>query len=137
MGQTHHPSKSWVFKSRFSFNITQHGQQQLYLQYKLCRILYKMVGASSFSQLYLCIQPPLQSLPETGSSTLVNFHLPISLSVVNKIILTTPANTPFLYTSATSHLLIIAYSHPNTLHQKHFPHLNHLANSGFLKGTVY
>ena len=31
------------------------GQQQLYLQYKVCWILYKMVGAPSFSQPYLCM----------------------------------------------------------------------------------
>ena len=30
MGQARYPSKSWVFNSRFSFKIRQHGQQQLY-----------------------------------------------------------------------------------------------------------
>ena len=32
MDQTRYKSKSWVIKSRFSFNVRQHGQQQLYLQ---------------------------------------------------------------------------------------------------------
>ena len=32
-----------------------------YLQYKACRILYKMIGSPSFSQPYLCIQQLLQS----------------------------------------------------------------------------
>ena len=41
-------------------SLRQHGQQQFYLQYKICWILYKMVGACSFSQNYLCIQPPLK-----------------------------------------------------------------------------
>ena len=36
MSQVHNPSKSWVFKSHFSFKVTQHGQQQLYFQYKVC-----------------------------------------------------------------------------------------------------
>ena len=43
-------------KSCFSFKFKQHGQQQLYRQYKVSRILSKMVGALSFSQPYLCIQ---------------------------------------------------------------------------------
>ena len=68
------PSKSWVFKSRFSFKVKQQGQQQLYLQYKVCWILYKMVGASSFSQPCLCIRPPLQSPPKIRFSISFNFH---------------------------------------------------------------
>ena len=63
-GQTRYPSKIWAFKSRFSFKVRQHGQQQLYLQYKVCRVLYKMVGTLSFSQPCLCMQPPLQSRPK-------------------------------------------------------------------------
>ena len=50
MDQTGYPSKSCVFKSRFSFKVRQYGQQQLYLQYKVFWIPYKIVGASSFSQ---------------------------------------------------------------------------------------
>ena len=32
------------YKSRFSFKIRQHGKQQLSLQYKVSRILYKILG---------------------------------------------------------------------------------------------
>ena len=56
-----------------------------------------MVGAPSFSQPYLCIQPPLQSPPKIRSSTPDTFHLPIPLLLVRKIILTIPTKTPFLY----------------------------------------
>ena len=59
MGQTFYPSKSWVFKSHFPFKVRQHCQRQLYLQYKVCWILYRMVSAPSFSQPSnnsLCIQ---------------------------------------------------------------------------------
>ena len=50
MDQASYPSKNWVFKSRFFFNVRQHGQQQLYFQHKVCWIIDKMVGAPSFSQ---------------------------------------------------------------------------------------
>ena len=59
MGQICYPTKSWVSKSRFSFKVRIHGQQQLYIQYKICWISYKMVGSPSYSQPYLCIQPLL------------------------------------------------------------------------------
>ena len=39
-----------VFKSHFSFKLRQHCQQQLYLHYKVCWVLYKIVDAPSFSQ---------------------------------------------------------------------------------------
>ena len=55
--------------------VRQHGQQQLYIQYKVCWILYKMVGAPSFSQPHLWIQTPLQSPPKICSSTSVSFHI--------------------------------------------------------------
>ena len=58
-----------------------------------------MVGAPSFPEPHLCIQPLLQPLPKIRSSTSVNFHLPIPLLLVHKIILTIPTNTTFLYTS--------------------------------------
>ena len=67
-------SKSWVIKSRFSFNVRQHGQQQLYLQYKVSWMFYKMIGAPSFLQPYLCIQLPLKSPQNIRSSTLVTLH---------------------------------------------------------------
>ena len=77
----------------------------------------------------MCIQPPLQSPPKNCSSTLVTFHLPVPPLLVYKIIFTIPTNTPFLYTSAILHHLIFAYNHPNNLHQKYLPYLNHFANS--------
>ena len=95
----------WV---HFSFKVRQHGQQQLYLQHKVCWILYKMVGTPSFSQPYLCIQSTLQSPPKIRSSTSVNFHLPIPPLLVHKIVLTILTNTPFLYTSAIFHLPLSA-----------------------------
>ena len=101
MVQTRHPSKSWFFKNCFSFKFRQHGKQQLYLQYKVSWILYKLVVAPSFSKPYLCIKPMLQSPPNYSSSTSVRFHLPPLLN--HKIILTIPTNTPFLYTSAIFH----------------------------------
>ena len=104
-------SKSWVIKSRFSFNVRQHGQQQLYLQYKVSWMFYKMIGAPSFLQPYLCIQLPLKSPQNIRSSTLVYFHLPITPLFVHKIIFTTPTSTPFLYTSSISYLDNRAHNH--------------------------
>ena len=96
-----------------------------------------MVYTLSFSQLCLCIQPSLPSLqssPKIRSPTSAILDLPISSLLVHKIILTTPTNTPFLYTSAVFLPPIFAYGHPYNLHQKYFPYLSHLANSGMLKG---
>ena len=84
-------------------------------------ILYKMVGARSFWQLYLCIQPPLQSPTKIPSPTSAIFHLPSPPLSVHQIILTIFNNTAFLYTSAIFHLHIFAYSHSYSLHQKYFP----------------
>ena len=117
MGQTRYPSKS--FKSHFSFKVRQHGQQNLYLQYKVYWILYKMVGTSSFSQPYLCMQSLLRSPPQIQCSTSVNFHLPIPPLFVHKIILTIPTNTHFLSTSSIFHLPIFAYNIP-TIYTKTF-----------------
>ena len=39
-----------VFKNHFSFKLGQHCQQQLYLHYKVCWVLNKIVDAPSFSQ---------------------------------------------------------------------------------------
>ena len=69
--QTHYQSTSWAFKSRFSFKVIQHGKQQLYLQYKVCWIFYKMVGVLSFSSPYWRIQPPLESPPKILSLQLI------------------------------------------------------------------
>ena len=126
MGETRYPWKNWVFKSCFFFVVRQHVQEQRYLQYKVYWILCKMLGAPSFSQSSLCIQPPLQSPTKIFSSNSVNFHLPFPPLLVHKIILTISTNTPFLYTSATFHLLTI-YS------KKYFPYRSHLANSGCVK----
>ena len=134
MGQTRYPSKTWVFKSRFSFKIRQHSLQQPYLQHKVWGILYKMVSAPSFSQPYLCIQPPLQSQPKIWSSTSANFHLPILALLFNKIILTIPTNTRYLYTSALFHLPIFTYKHPSNQHKKYFPYFSYLVCSDCVKG---
>ena len=75
-----------------------------------------MVGAYSFSQRYLSIQPPLQSPPKMCFSTSVNFYLPIPPLLIYKIMLTIPNNTPFLYTSVILHPLIFVYNLPNNLH---------------------
>ena len=58
---------------------------------------YKMISATSFSQSILWIEPTLQALPRNSSSSSVNFSFPISLLLVQKIILTIPTNTPFIY----------------------------------------
>ena len=124
MGQTRYPPKSGVFKSRFSFKIKQHGPQQLYLQYKECWILYKIVGATSFSQHYLCIQTPLKFQPKILSSTSVNFQQilqPIPPLLLNKIIRSIPTNTPFLYIAAIFRFPIFAYNHRSNLRQNYFP----------------
>ena len=123
-----------LFKSRFSFKVRQRGQQQLYIRYKVCWILCKVVGAPSLSWLYLCIQPPLQSPPNICSSISVDFYLPISPLLIHKIILTISTYTPFLYASAIFQVSIFTYNHANNPHQKHFPYLSHLANSGCVKG---
>ena len=47
------PIKNQAFKIRFSLKVKHHGQKQLYLQYKVCWTLNKMVGALSLSKLYL------------------------------------------------------------------------------------
>ena len=69
-----------------------------------------MVSASSFSQPYFSIHPPLQFPPKIRFSTSVNFYFPIPPLLVHKIILTIPTNTPFL-----------PYKLLNNLHQKYFP----------------
>ena len=72
-----------------------------------------MVSAPSFSKPYLCIQPPLQFPLKIRSSASGNFHLPILLLLVHKIIPTIHNNSPFLYTSAIFYLLIFAYNQPS------------------------
>ena len=130
MDETRYLPQNWVFNGRFSFKVWQHGQKQLCLQYEVCWVLYKMVGAPSF----LYIKPTLQSPPNKRSSISVNFNIPIPPLLFHKIILTAPTNTPFLYASAIFYLLLFAYYDPNNLHRKYFPYLNHFANSGCIKG---
>ena len=107
------------------FNTTyagQHGQQQLYLQYKVCWTTQSTATLSSiqsmldntvnnnsifntkyagFSAKWWLWQPILciKSPPKIRFSTSVNFHFPIPLFLVQKIILKVPTNTPFHYTS--------------------------------------
>ena len=98
--------------------------------------LYKMVGTPSFSQPWLCVQLPLQSLPKICFSTWVNFHLPVAPLLFHKIILAITTKTPFLYTSAIFHLPVFVYNYSNNLHQKNFHYLSHLANLGYVKGPM-
>ena len=99
-----------------------------------CWILYKMVGAPSFSQPILWIQPTLQSYQETVpflQSIFTSLNSPL---LAYKIILTIPTNTLFLYNSAMFHLPPFAYNHPNNPHKKYFPCLKYFGNSGCVKG---
>ena len=41
----------------------------------------------------------------------------------------------FLYTSAIFHLPIFVHNHLSNPHQKYFPYLSHLANTGYIIGT--
>ena len=90
-----------------------------------------MVGAPSFSQ---PIQPPLESSTKILSFTLVNSHVTFSPVLFNKIILKIYTKTPFLYTAAFFYFPIFSYNHLSNVHQKRFPYLSHLANSGCAKG---
>ena len=58
----------------------------------------------SFTCAYNHLHQPLEFLPEILSSTSVNLQLLIFLLRVQKIILTIPTNTPFLYTSGIFHV---------------------------------
>ena len=49
------PTKKLSLYSRISFKGRKHGQQQIYLQYKLFWIIYTTVDALSCSQPYLCL----------------------------------------------------------------------------------
>ena len=68
------------------------------------------------------------------SSTSGNFHLPISPLLFDKLTLTIPAITLFLYTSAICHLPIFAHNRSSNLNQKYFPYVLQLANSGCVRG---
>ena len=79
---------------------------------KYAEFFKKMVGAPSFSQPYLCIQPLLQSPEKICSSISVNFHLPIHALLFDKFILTIPANTPCLNNSAFFTSVILSTNIP-------------------------
>ena len=99
---THQKAESLRAASLSKLENTVKGK--VYVQYKLCWILYKMVSAPSFSQPYFCIQPFLQSPLKICSSTSDKFHLPIQPLRFCKFNFTIPTKTLFLYTSATFHL---------------------------------
>ena len=101
---------------------------------KYAEFFKKMVGAPSFSQPYLCIQPLLQSPEKICSSISVNFHLPIHALLFDKFILTIPANTPCLNNSAILHLRNFEYKYSSNLHLIYFPYFSHLSNSGCVIG---
>ena len=86
-------------------------------------------GRRPFIFTTLLVHTTTQQCPlKIFSSTSVNFHLPIPLLLFNKIILTIPNNTPFLYTSSI-------FKPSQNLHQKYFLYLSHLLNSGCFKGA--
>ena len=112
--------KTRVFKSRFSLKVKQHGQKQLKTTGR-CSLIFT-------TSLVHKITPTIST--KTRFSTSINFHLPIPLLFVHRITLTNPINTTYLYTSAIFHLPNFAQNNPINSHQKYFPYLNHLANSG-------
>ena len=63
------------------------------------------------------------------------FSLPNPLLLLHKIIHTNRINTAFFHTSAISHIPIFVQNHPSNLHDKYFPYLSHLSNSGCVIGT--
>ena len=93
-------------------------------------IFFKMLGALLFQQPCLYMPPHLQSPSIILSPTSSIIHLPISPLLVHKIILRIPTNTPFLDNSLFFYFSSFAYSQPYNLHQKYFPNLSHLVNSG-------
>ena len=84
-----------------------------------------MVCTPSYSELYLCIQPSLQSPSITLSYTSVNFHVPILPLLVQKIILTIPTNTPHTSANFQLRIFLLPYNHSS---QQSF------ANSGRING---
>ena len=136
MDQTRYKSKSWVIKSRFSFNVRQHGQQQLYLQYcKLNSLQYNRCSFIFTTLLVHTTTPAISAkIPVLYFS---HFSPPYSTLICSQNHFYNPHYTPFLHTSSISYLFIFGYSHPNNLHQKHFRYLNQLANSSCLKGTLW
>ena len=125
MGQTDYPSKSWIFKSRFSFKVRQHGQQQLYLPWKYDELFTKWQvllhfhnPSYAFNHSYKLHQKSIPLLQSTFTSLFHSYFL----------------TNPPLQSPAIFRLPIFAHNHPSNLHQKYFPNLSHLANSGWVKG---
>ena len=119
---TRHTTKSPDFKSRFSFKVRKYGQQQLYFQYEVCWIFYKMKGAHSFPLPYICIQPLLQTPPQIRSPTSATFHLPIFALLLHNISAKIKiTNTPFLCTSAIFHFPIFVHRNPYNLQKSILP----------------
>ena len=90
-----------------------------------------MVWAPSFSQLYLWIQPLLQSppkiLPLLWLTSLFYPYFFIKSSLQS--LLSFPSAIPQQFSTS----LFFAYNHPGNLHQKYFPYFNHLAKSGYVR----
>ena len=107
MGSTRCQSKNQVFQSHFFFKVKQRSQLRLNLQYKACRVLYKIVEAFSFfstlanfhlriSHPYLLTKLSLQSPPTLPSSTSLPFFTSLFLYTTIPII---PTKNPFPYLS--------------------------------------
>ena len=88
----------------------------------------------SFVFIILLVHTTIPTISTKNPSSTFNFYLPILILLVQKLNLTTTTNIPFLYTSAILHVPIFAYNYFNNLHQRYFPYLSHLANSGCFKG---
>ena len=91
------------------------------------------VGAPSFSEPYLCKQPPLHSPPKIRSSTSANFHLLSPPLLVHKFILTIPLTLPFSIPHQSLTFLLLRTTIPTIYTKNVFP-LSYLANSGYVKG---
>ena len=111
MGQTRYPSKIWVFKSHFSFNVRQHGQQTMlnFLQNgRCCFILTNLL-------VYTTTPPNSAKNPFLY---LRQFSPPFLPLLVHKTTLTTlPSSIPQQFVTFP----IFAYSHPNNLYKNIFP----------------
>ena len=107
-------------------------------KYAECIKWYGMEGAPSFSQPCLCIQPPLPSPTKILSPTFLYFLSSPLTFLFHPYFLTKSSLQPTLIRSSSIpqhffHLSIFAYNHPSNLHQKHFPYLSYLVDSGCTK----
>ena len=111
MGQTRYPSKSWNFKSRFSFNVRLHGKQQLCLQYKVCWVLYKLIVLLHFHS------------PDYAYNHLYNLHQK-SVSLLESIFIS--LFFPYLFTKSS---LQSSLTFPSSIPQQ-------FCISSFLRATI-